>query len=150
MVWVWNISTYQTVLKLNRGANGGIPVQGNQFAWQPQSDNLVFSEGNISHLRYSLQAPMMVFWDVAHNRLLKQYSIVNTGSFAWSPDGKYLATGSYANHPAGDQVAVIDIQSGHQIYYEKHKYQVLSIAWSPDGKYLASSDVATVNVWVAP
>jgi WD40 repeat protein len=149
MVWVWNTSNYQVVFKQDRDESSGDPIQ-NQLAWQPQSDHLVFSKGNISPLRYGLKAPEIELWDVTQNKLLKRYNITNTGSFAWSPDGKYLATGSYANHPNADQIAVINIQSGHQIYYQTHEDQILSLAWSPDNKYIVSSGLSTMEVWTAP
>src|SRR5688572_13228397 len=64
--------------------------------------------------------------------------------FAWSPDGKYLATGSHEK-----VVRIWDAESwecrstlvGHQDF-------VHSIAWSPDGKILATaSSDKTVRQW---
>jgi aryl-alcohol dehydrogenase-like predicted oxidoreductase len=71
---------------------------------------------------------------VTQSKLLKQYSFENTGIFAWSPNGQYFATGSYANQPAtdqstADQVAIIDAQSG---------------------QYIASCGPSSVKVWTAP
>lgn len=100
-------------------------------------------------------APTIVLWNVAQNRLLKQYDFENTGIFAWSPDGRYFATGSYANQPATDQstanqVAIIDAQTGQQVYaYEQNDSPVLDVVWSPNGKYIASCGPSFVKTWTA-
>ncbi len=152
---VWSTSTYQSVLQHSTNGGGGSPIMPGEFAWQPGTDNLLFAEGNLSNLRYGWVAPTIVLWNVPQNRLLKQYSFENTGDFTWSPDGRYFATGSYANQPitdqsVADQVAIIDARNGRQVYvYNQNDYQVLDIAWSPDGRYIASCGQSSVKVWVA-
>lgn len=66
-------------------------------------------------------------------------------ALAWSPDGKYLATGG-----RDKQVHVWDIASGNKIFtYSRHPTYVYSLAWSPDGKRIVSTSFATVHVWDA-
>lgn len=145
MVWVWEMSTYQVVFKQNGdGDAGGLFEHGDQIVWQPQSDNLAFAAGRPN--------PTIALWDVARNKLLKQYNVASFGLFAWSPDGTYLASVSYPNQPMSDhRIVVIDVQSGRQVYvYTQHNSRLAALAWSPDGKYIVSCDATVAKVWRAP
>ena len=65
---------------------------------------------------------------------------------AWSPDGKWVASGS-----EDQTVQVWDAATGqHLLTYRGHSALVTAVAWSPDGTRLASAgEDGTVQVWDA-
>jgi WD40 repeat protein len=72
---------------------------------------------------------------------------------AWSPDGKYIASGSGSNNNyiADNTVRIWDASSGDTVYiYRGHFDPVLSLAWSPNGERIASACWGgSVTVWQA-
>ena len=63
----------------------------------------------------------------------------NVTSLAWSPDGRYLATG---DDQKSVQVWDRDLEKKPIIGpFKNHQEEVSSVAWSPDGKLLASSSL---------
>ena len=68
-------------------------------------------------------------------------------SIAWSPDGRYIASGGARD----STVQVWEAFSGNTVLtYKGHMYAVTPMGWSPDGKYIASGCVdGTIHVWEA-
>jgi len=67
-------------------------------------------------------------------------------SLACSPDGKYIASGSFDK-----TVQVWEVATGRQVViYRGHSDRICSVAWSPDGSYIASASYdRTVQIWEA-
>lgn len=65
-------------------------------------------------------------------------------SVSFSPDGRYLASGSSDN-----TIKLWDVSNGQELQtFEGHSQPVNSISYSPDGRYLASgSRDGTVKLW---
>ncbi len=89
---------------------------------------------------------MIIVWDPdsgVHLRTLEGHGNSIT-SIAFSPDGRWLASGSY------ETVMLWDVRSGERLRrMEGHRGWVLSVAFSPDGNWLASGSYATVMLWDA-
>jgi uncharacterized protein with WD repeat len=63
---------------------------------------------------------------------------------AFSPDGRWLATGSWDN-----TARVWEAASGQEVARMTHEGPVLAVAFSPDGRWLATgSDDNTARVWL--
>src|SRR5437660_1549655 len=60
---------------------------------------------------------------------------------AWSPDGRFLASGSGGSRSTHDHtVQVWDATSGRQLLrYEGHSHSIRTVAWSLNGLLLASA-----------
>ena len=70
----------------------------------------------------------------------------NVNSVAFSPDGKFLATGC-----DDDYAHIFNLETGKEVKSFKHKDHVNSVAFSPDGKFLAtcSNECARIFNFVA-
>ena len=90
----------------------------------------------------------LFIWDANSGQRLKTLEGHSNSvwSVCWSPDGKYLASGSRDN-----TVIIWDANSGQRLKTLKgHYWDVRSVGWSPDGKYLASGSYdLTIKIWDA-
>jgi WD40 repeat protein len=171
-VTVWpappaNALTASPTAGLSTGAPGPAPAkiwayQGDSayvmgLAWSPDGTRIA-SCGTKPIVLFASNGGVRI-WDAATGRRVLTYSghsdSVDLWALAWSPDGRYLASGGT------DQVVRVweastgqDVLTyyGHAdqppIYGSAYPYAITAIAWSPDSTRLATSAISgPVRVW---
>ena len=61
---------------------------------------------------------------------------------AFSPDGKYIATGGN-----GKNTSIREVSTGRELRQTTHSGTVYAVTFSPDGQYLATADAKYVSLW---
>jgi WD40 repeat protein len=137
---LWDVTTGAKVKSLK-----GSTVWGNTVAFS-RDGKLLASGNRVESLYPGKSWKTIKLWDVASGTRLKTFIGYSThiGSFAFSPDGKMLASGG-----DGGSIEVWDVEKGTRLQSpEKHADKVYSVAFSPDSKLLASgSQDHTIRVW---
>jgi len=97
-------------------------------------------------------------WDAKTGKTLVIYKghAAPVWEVAWSPDSKYIvsgtgAAGGYSPVTTNNSIQVWDVSTGQTLLtYKGSSGQAYALAWSPDGKRIASGgDDSIVRVWDA-
>jgi eukaryotic-like serine/threonine-protein kinase len=111
--------------------------------WQDQTGSRDDSTRNTPSNEKSVQV-----WEATTGQCVFTYNKHHdwVTSVAWSPDGRFIASGS-----SDMTIQVWDAAtSKHFFTYKGHGDKVNTVAWSPDGKYLAAGSAdGVVQVWKA-
>jgi WD40 repeat protein len=101
----------------------------------------------------SLLSDQIILW---HPFLEGDFVTLNTHSedslvisMAWSPNGKYLASGTTGTISSGGSIVIWDTDTLTEAGRLQHPAgNPVSLAWSPDGRYLASATgSALITIW---
>jgi len=106
------------------------------FAFSPKSD--LVAAGS--------REGMIFLWNGGNGKLIRKFQAhkADVYSLAFSPDGKWLASGAGRDR----QARLWNVADGKQIRsLDGHFDWVWSLAFSPDGKFLASVDSKTLRLW---
>jgi WD40 repeat protein len=130
------------------------PVTGRVVATFPSA---TANSGSVPMARFSpdgsLVAAMgetnvVTVWELASKRRVATFSQPDgLMSLAFSPDGRYLTTGS-----ENGRVRLLDIRSGRVVTdLEGHRHVVVALAFTPDGARLVSASIdRTIKIWSLP
>lgn len=156
---IWDIRSGAQLLSLTEHINSGKVQEfsnGQSQASAEVLENLVFSDdGNM--LAGSSEYGTIWVWDLKRGKLLRTITtheavtdIVDVGfgpkkiSLAFSPNGKYLASGNMTGGVILTDVHNMDLSQT----LEPQSWRVLALAFSPDGKHLASGSKDTsINIY---
>lgn len=127
---VWDATTGQLALTGQAGFGGAL-------AWQPHSHRLTVNSPNFDGVTI-----LDAVTGAPYAQLTNAGGGLGANSFAWSPDGRYLAISS-----DGITVWEVATQRLHKTYPVTSQL-ITPIAWSPDGRLLAwGTDDGAVQVW---
>ncbi len=129
---VWNTDENRVIARVRSKAAFGYHA----LCWSPDGKSLAVTQAN-TVLIYRLDAKLKATYYHYNAQIC---------AVAWSPDGRYLASGGYDR-----RVHVWDIQDSKFIgAYQNHIQPVSALAWAPDSRHIASGSLATnVDIWDA-
>jgi hypothetical protein len=97
-------------------------------------------------------SPCIIAWDLNTKKEIARYDShqdTPIASFAFSPNGKWLAAGTSRHADDKDRnIHLWEVESGKQIKeFKGHKGNIFEVAFSQDGKMLATGDGHNVFLW---
>jgi WD40 repeat protein len=144
---LWDANTGKQILTL---PTGDIPLYLGGLAFSPNG-SLLAAGGSLMNPANGLDNGVLILWNVNTG---ERAHILNAGmssqrimSIAWSPDGHWLASGTYSGHIIlWDMLALQPVAS-----LDGHADQVFGLSWSTDSTLLASNSMdGTVLIWRLP
>ena len=135
--------------------------------WDPKNANQISAEEATSHVAEIVWSPQssliatslndgLHIWKPTNGQVILTQGLGTGGvvfQFAWSPDGKRIASNS-GDGGNGGPLKVWDATTGaHMVSYIDMdnlglEESVMFIAWSPDGKHIATANAdGTIDVW---
>jgi eukaryotic-like serine/threonine-protein kinase len=140
-VQIWNATTGSHIYTYT----GHAPQAVRRVTWSPDSTRIASgAEDNTAKTANTVQV-----WDATTGSNVFSYQ--HRGgvlAVAWSPDGDYIASGSWGSDHT---VQIWNVTSrSHVLTYLHHTSDVRALVWSPDSKRIASGSYdQTVQVWDA-
>ena len=108
----------------------------NSLAFSPDGELLASCSNDKTVAIWQLHDEVKILW---------LHCDIRVSSVRFSPDGKYLATGSYPT------AVVWDLHDGRKLAEFHHDYWVRSVDFSPDGRYLATGTAGGgSSIWRIP
>ncbi|GAB1469385.1 hypothetical protein MASR2M66_02610 [Chloroflexota bacterium] len=144
---LWDSQTGKQILTL---PTGDIPLYLGGLTFSPDG-SLLMAGGSLMNPTNGLDNGVLILWNVNTGErvhvLTAGMSSQRIMSIAWSPDGHWLAAGTYSGRIVlWDMLAFQPVAS-----LDGHTDQVLGLGWSDDSTLLASNSMdGTVLIWKLP
>jgi WD40 repeat protein len=144
---LWDAQTGKQMLTL---PTGDIPLYLGGLAFSPDG-NLLAAGGSLMNPANGLDNGVLILWNVSSGERVNVLTAGMSGqrimSIAWSPDGRWLAAGTYSGRIVlWDMLTLQPVAS-----LDGHADQVLGLGWSDDSRLLASNSLdGTVLIWKLP
>lgn len=137
---LWNGESGELVRQMEVEGKAGL------FSFSPDGSYLAAICG--SDPSSFFKPALVMLWEVSTGKLVTKIEGFDKGlePIAFSPNGKYLATGE--RESAGAKASLWEIPSGKLIRtFEGHIYWVSQLAFSPDGLFLATGSANEMTLW---
>jgi len=144
---LWDANTGKQILTL---PTGDIPLYLGGLAFSPNG-SLLAAGGSLMNPANGLDNGVLILWNVNTGERVYVLTAGMTSqrimSIAWSPDGHWLASGTYSG-----RIILWDMLTLQPVaFLDGHADQVFGLSWSDDSSLLASSSMdGTVLIWRLP
>lgn len=146
-VGIWE----STTRKMRFLADPGPDTMVSGLSWSPDGAYLAVGILGVDDQTGAALGGSVIIYDTGSGRPIRVLSSpVPVTSVAWSPDGRYIATGTSGpvTPTSQDTTQVWEAVSGRLLVAFKHSNFTNSVAWSPDSRKLASGSAdGTISIW---